>query len=117
LLVSDLPQFVLSWAWVLLCFRTYPKQTLASLLSPRRTFVLSSAPGLASAILRKSFVIACLFLMFLLFRVWCTRENQACCKVCHSRMLLAGIQWLWLINERHWTPAFAGVTVKRLMVS
>ncbi|WP_390211657.1 hypothetical protein [Undibacterium danionis] len=34
--------------------RTCAKQTLASLCSPRRTFVLSSAPRLASAILRKS---------------------------------------------------------------
>ena len=35
--------------------RTCAKQTLASLCSPRRTFVLSSAPRLASAILRKSY--------------------------------------------------------------
>ncbi len=28
----------------------------------------------------------------------------------HSRVLLAGIQWRCLVNERHWTPAYAGVT-------
>ena len=31
--------------------------------------------------------------MFLLFRVLRTDENKAYCKVCHSRMLLAGIQF------------------------
>ena len=34
---------------------TYAKQTLALLSSPRRTTVLSSAPRLASAILRMSY--------------------------------------------------------------
>ena len=35
--------------------RTYAKQTLALLRSPRRTNVLSSAPRLASAILHKPY--------------------------------------------------------------
>ncbi len=39
--------------------RTYAKQTLALLCSPRRAIALPSAPRLASAILRKSYLKRC----------------------------------------------------------
>ena len=53
-----------------LFFRTYAKQTLALLCSPRRANALSSAPRLATAILRKSYYLNNLCLTLLRYRIY-----------------------------------------------